>query len=604
VQDSAAVGRHLPRRNHILGSSPIAIWRNFRQRPRVIGIDLGTTNSLVAVFENGHPRVLANELGEELTPSVVATAEDGQLLVGRAAKDRMIVDPSSGMACFKRDMGTATQYRFGGKSWNPVTCSAVVLAEMKRIAEMNLGTTIDKAVITVPAYFHDQQRLATVEAAKIAGLKVERIINEPTAAALAYGYRNPDQETQILVFDLGGGTFDVTLLEIFDGVVEVKSSAGESRLGGEDYTDALCSWLEKKHGWTPDKSQAGNWRQRVEVAKRLLATHGVASVSVDGKLVEVRQDDFKDASAEITARLRPVVSRCLRDAGVSAVDLHDVLLVGGASRMEVVRDFVRDQLKRISMLKIDPDRVVAMGAAVQAGLCANDAAVGDIVLTDVCPHTLGVEMSKPTASGRPEPGYFAPIIDRNTTVPASRSHVFNTMHPQQDHVEVQIFQGEARMTKDNQKIGSLNVTGLRHMPGQQRPGEVDIRFSYDMNGILEVEVTVLSSGQKRNLVIEQRPGSLSRREIEEAIARLQPLKFHARDLLPNRARLERVNRVFAELVGPARDHLTAVADQFEAALETQNPEEIKRASAVLDSFLRGFFEHEGERQPEPEPADA
>ncbi|MCW1883706.1 Hsp70 family protein [Luteolibacter flavescens] len=565
----------------------------------MIGIDLGTTNSLVAVFENGHPRVLANELGEELTPSVVAVAEDGRLLVGRAAKDRLVSDPASGMACFKRDMGTPAKYRFGGKEWSPVTCSAMVLSEMKRIASLHLGEEVTKAVITVPAYFHDQQRQATVEAAKIAGLQVERIINEPTAAALAYGYRNPEQETQVLVFDLGGGTFDVTLLEIFDGVVEVKSTAGESRLGGEDYTDALCEWLEKRHGWVPDKSQRGNWRQRVEVAKRLLAVHESASVSLDGKLVEVTREEFKDATAAITARLRPVVSRCLRDAGITAADLNDVLMVGGASRMSVVKDFAQDQLKRITSIKLDPDRVVALGAAVQAGLCANDSAVGDIVLTDVCPHTLGVEMAKESASGRPEAGYFAPIIDRNTTVPVSRSRVFNTMHPQQEFVEVEVFQGEARMTKDNQRIGQVTVAGLRHQPGQKRPGEVDIRFSYDMNGILEVEVTVLSSGQKKRLVIEQRPGSLSKMEIEEAIARMQPLKLHPRDLLPNRARLERANRVFAELVGPARDHLNAVTDRFEAALESQDAQAIKEAAAVLDTFLRGFFEHEGERQPEP-----
>ncbi|WP_367873551.1 Hsp70 family protein [Luteolibacter sp. Populi] len=565
----------------------------------MIGIDLGTTNSLVAVFENGHPRVLANELGEELTPSVVAAAEDGRLLVGRAAKDRLIVDPAVGMSCFKRDMGTAARYRFGGKDWNPVTCSAMILGEMKRIAEMHLGSEVTKAVITVPAYFHDQQRQSTVEAAKIAGLAVERIINEPTAAALAYGYRNPEQETQVLVFDLGGGTFDVTLLEIFDGVVEVKSSAGESRLGGEDYTDALCGWLEKKHDWIPDRSQSGSWRQRVEVAKRMLSVHALASVSLDGRLVEVSREDFKDATAAITARLRPVVSRCLRDAGVAAADLDYVLLVGGASRMGVVREFVQDQLKRIATAKLDPDRVVALGAAVQAGLCANDAAVGDIVLTDVCPHTLGVEMAKEGAGGRPEPGYFAPIIDRNTTVPTSRSRVFNTMHPQQDHVEVEVFQGEARMTKDNQKVGQVTVNGLRHMPGQKRPGEVDIRFSYDMNGILEVEVTVLSSGQKKRLVVEQRPGSLTKREVEEAIARMLPLKLHPRDLLPHRARLERANRVFAELVGPARDHLSALADQFEAALETQDPQSIKISAAILDNFLRSYFEHEGERQPEP-----
>lgn len=545
------------------------------------------------------PRCLPNEFGEELTPSVVAVAEDGQLLVGRAAKDRLIVDPSSGQACFKRDMGTKANYRFGGKNWNPVVCSALVLGEMKRIAEVHLGSQVDRVVITVPAYFHDQQRQATVEAAQIAGLTVERIINEPTAAALAYGYGNPDREMRILVFDLGGGTFDVTLLEIFEGVVEVKSSSGESRLGGEDYTDALCQWLEKKHQWQPQPASRGVWRQRAEVAKRQLSTQEIASLYLNDRLVDVTREDFREATAAINARLRPVVTRCLRDAGVQALDLDDILLVGGASRMAVVRDFIQEQLKRISSLKIDPDRVVALGAAVQAGLCSNDAAVDDIVLTDVCPHTLGVEMSKELSNGRPEPGYFAPIIDRNTTVPVSRSRVFHTIHPQQDHIEVIVFQGEARLTRDNQEIGRIGITsGLRHLPGQRHPGEVDIRFSYDMNGILEVEVTVLSSGKKQSHVVEQRPGCLSQRQIEEAIARMQPLKLHPRDLLPHRARLERAGRVYAELVGPAREHLNAVTDQFEAALESQDSLAIKQAAAVIDSFLRGFFEHEGEARPD------
>ena len=552
----------------------------------------------MAVFENGQPRVLSNELGEDLTPSVVAVAEDGQLLVGRAAKDRMIADPKSGQACFKRDMGTSACYRFAGKDWDPITCSALVLQEMKRIAEMALGRAVNKAVITVPAYFHDQQRQATIEAAEIAGLAVERIINEPTAAALAYGYRNPNEETQLLVFDLGGGTFDVTLLEIFDGVVEVKSSAGESRLGGEDYTDTFTQWIEKNHSWQPPASQAGAWRQRIEGVKRKFASHEIATLAVGENLVELTRESFNTATAAITARLRPVVTRCLRDAGVSPEDLNDVLLVGGASRMGVVREFIQETLNRIPNQKIDPDRVIALGAAVQAGLCANDAAVGDIVLTDVSPHTLGIEISKEITAGNHEPGYFCPIIDRNTTVPVSRSAPFHTLHAKQDSIHLKIFQGEARLTLDNQLIGEIHIHDLRHQTGQNRPGDVEVRFSYDMNGILEVEVTVFSTKKKQSLVIEQRPGCLNQQQILEAIERLRPLKFHPRDLLPNRARLERANRVYLELVGPAREHLNSVTDQFEAALESQNALEIKQAAAVLDSFLRPFFQLEGENQPD------
>lgn len=564
----------------------------------MIGIDLGTTNSLVAVLEDGTPRVLANELGEELTPSVVAVAEDGTLLSGRAAKDRMLTVSDSGVSCFKRDMGTTSKYHFGGKEWNPVTCSAVILKEMRRIAEMQIGREVTEAVITVPAYFHDQQRQATLEAAEIAGLKVQRVINEPTAAALAFGYRNPDEEKQLLVFDLGGGTFDVTLLEVFDGVVEVKASAGESRLGGEDYTDALCHWIKQKSGWSPEADAQGRWRQQVEVAKRKLATQEEASVGVGDGTFKLTRDDFAEAAGSVTARIRPVVSRCLRDAGVPAEEIDDVLLVGGASRMSVVHSFLNQTLKRIPNRRLDPDRVVAMGAAVQAGLCADDAAVGDIVLTDVCPHTLGLEVTKELSINRMEPGFFAPIIDRNTTVPVSRAQIFSTLHPQQDELSVKVYQGEARMTRDNQSIGEVKVKGLRHRPGQNRPGEVEVRFTYDMNGILEVEVAVMSTGKKLSEVFEQRPGTLSKAEIREAIARLQPLKMHPRDLLPNRARLERANRLFAELTGYARDSLTNLTDQFEAALESQDPTAIKQNGILLDQFMESFFKLEGEKQPE------
>ncbi len=562
----------------------------------MIGIDLGTTNSLVAIFENGQPRVLQNELGEDLTPSIVAIAQDGQLLVGRAAKDRLISDPQSGVAAFKRDMGTNASYRFGGKSWNPISCSALILQEMKRIAENHLGSSVDKAVITVPAYFHDQQRQATIEAAKIAGITVERIINEPTAAALAYGYRNPDEEKKLLVFDLGGGTFDVTLLEIFEGVIEVKSSAGESRLGGEDYTDAFANWLENTHKWKPSASQLGAWRQRVELAKRKLSSQDVTSIFIHEKLVEVSRKDLLLSSAEISARIRPIVSRCLRDANLQAADLEDVLLVGGASRMTVVREFIQDTLKRIPNQKIDPDRVVALGAAVQAGLCANDSAVSDLVLTDVSPHTLGIETVREFGSQQVDPGYFAPIIDRNTTVPVSRSKVFSTLHPKQEFIQLKIFQGESRMTRDNQMIGEVKIQGLEHKPNQKHPGAIDVRFSYDMNGILEVEVTALSSEKVTSLIIEQRPGILTKAQIQEAISRMKPLKLRARDLLPHRARLERANRLFAELIGPAREQLTRVTENFESALDTEDSLTIKQSAAVLDSFLQGFFEHEKEQQ--------
>ena len=558
----------------------------------MIGIDLGTTNSLVACLEEGKPQVLANEAGEELTPSAVAVAEDGALLVGRAAKDRLIVAPESGRAFFKRDMGMSTGYTFGGRRWTPVECSAVVLKEMKRIAEMRLGKKVESAVVTVPAYFHDQQRQATVEAAKIAGLRVERLLNEPTAAALAHGYRADKDLSSIMVFDLGGGTFDVTVLECFEGVVEVKASAGESRLGGEDYTDALVAWIAKEFHWKPADAERLRWREQVEQLKRRLSREERATILLGDKEAPITRNDLYNATAELTARLRPVVRRALRDAKLTPQHLDAVLLVGGASRMPFVVDQLRQDLGLPPDASLDPDRVVAQGAAVQQALCVGDSAVRDLVLTDVCPHTLGVAISKFVGPGRVENGFFSPIIDRNTTLPVSRSHMYSTMHPEQDEILLQVFQGESRLVAENLKIGQVRVPGMRHRPGQKNPGAVDVRFTYDMNGILEVEVTVEHSGMKLAEVFEQRPGTLSKVQIAEAIRLLQPIKVHPREAPANRARLERANRLFTELSGDLRERLTWLVDSFEAALHSQSPTKIEEAGRDLESFMTPFFRDE------------
>jgi molecular chaperone HscC len=560
----------------------------------IIGIDLGTTNSLVAVLGPDGPRTLANEFDEHLTPSVVAVAEDGALLVGRSAKDRLVVAPGSGQAFFKRDMGTKTAYDFAGRSWTPTECSAHILAEMRRIAHMRLGEDCTRAVITVPAYFHDAQRQATMEAARIAGLTCERILNEPTAAALAFGMQDRASSRRLLVFDLGGGTFDVTIIETFEGVIEVKASAGESRLGGEDWTDALLGLVVGRLGAPIDDAGRSRLRQRVEVCKRRLTTADDAELEFDGQRIRVTREEFARSTAELLARLRPVMRRCLRDAGITPTDLDDVLLVGGASRMPDVVSFVASDLGRPPNRSLDPDRVVALGAAVQAALCADDAAVQDLVLTDVCPHTLGVEVAKSWAPGQQQAGYFSPIIDRNTTVPVSRCERYNTFHPDQDMIELQVYQGEGRLIKENTRLGTLRVAGLRHRLGQKEAGVIEVRFTYDMNGILEVEVLAVATGQRHSLVIESRPGAMTPAQIEEAVRRMAPLKLHPRDVLPNRSRLERGRRMWSELTGAARHALEARLDDFERALEAQDPLQIARAAAVLDSFLGAIYRDEGE----------
>lgn len=561
----------------------------------MIGIDLGTTNSLVAVLRDGQPCTLKDGLGEDLIPSVVAVAEDGEILVGRAAKDRLVTHPQAGRAFFKRDMGTDASYHFGGRKWSPVECSAIVLRELKRIAEQALGTTVDSAVITVPAYFHDQQRQATVDAAAIAGLNVLRLLNEPTAAALAYGYRaESDELNTLLIFDLGGGTFDVTVLESFDGVIEVKASSGESRLGGEDYTDAFDAWLQKELAWQPRPENSLRWREQVETLKRSLTQQERASITADDKVAPVSRADFTEATAAITARLRPVVRRALRDAGLTPSQLDGVLMVGGASRMPMIADGLRDDLGLQPHQSMDPDRVVALGAAIQQALVMGNSAVRDLVLTDVCPHTLGIETTKELVRGQRESGFFAPIIERNTMVPCSRSQIFSTLSPDQDELNLKIFQGEGRIVRDNHLIGEIHLTGLRARHGQRFPGQVDVRFSYDMNGILEVEVTVLETGRKVSRVFEQRPGTLSREQIAEAVRLLQPLKTHSRDKPENRARVERANRLYTELSGQLRESLAQLTDAFEAALASQDASRISQAGSDLDNFMHPFFPNESD----------
>lgn len=561
----------------------------------IVGIDLGTTNTLVAVLRDGRPTTLPNEAGEHLLPSAVAIASDGATLVGRAARDRLVLAPDAGRAFFKRDMGTAASYVFGGRKWTPIECSALVLAEAKRVAGLHLPGPIDRAVITVPAYFRESQRQATAEAARLAGLAVARILNEPTAAALAHGFRAPDRETKLLVFDLGGGTFDVTVLEVFDGVIEVRASGGESRLGGEDYTDALLDLVLARTGLRRDVAEVGALRAKLEALKRRLSVQAQVGLVVAGQELTLSRADLAEAGAALTARLRPVVQQCLRDGRLRREELDAVLLVGGASRMHVVREFVAKEIGVPLAKEVDPDRIVAHGAAVQAGLVEGDAAVADLVLTDVCAHSLGVSCGKQFAAGTIVEGYFEPILERNTTVPVSRAKHFQTFAPQQDSILLEVFQGEARQSKDNHLLGKLQITGLR------RPAPnlavIEVRFTYDMSGLLEVDVTVLDSGARFHALIEERPGTLTPKQIADIRQRLQALRIAPRDQPQHRARLERAARAFASLLGDPRSRLSQLLDAFERALVTEVEGEIAATAFELDAFLSGLSFEDGEWQP-------
>jgi len=559
-----------------------------------VGIDLGTTYSLVAAVEGGVPRVLPNRLGELLTPSAVSVADDGTVLVGAAARARATTHPTRTAMWFKRDMGTDRVYDLGGLKLRPEELSALVLAELRKDAEAALGRSIDEAVVTVPAYFGELQRRATRDACEIAGLHVERIINEPTAAALAYGLQHRERELRAIVLDLGGGTFDVTVLEIMEGVIEIQASAGDARLGGEDFVDHLTRHVadriasELALDITGHVTSTARVREAVEQAKRALSGSDTARIALPdlqdakgtSKSVElsVGLEEADAAWQPVLERLELPILRAMRDASISAKEVDEVILVGGATRMPCVVRLVSKLLQRLPLRTLPVDEAVAMGAAVQAALKAGDSAVEDVVATDVAPFTLGTQVGERVGGSRVL-GVYSPIIERGTPLPASRVRTYSTSADGQTSVSVDVYQGEHPRCEHNQLLGEYMVKGIpSDLAGNQK---IDIRFSYDLNGLLEVDTTIVSTGVTKTLVIEKSPGLLSQHEMARARDAFKRLKLHPRDALPNTAALGRAEALYVELTGERRSRLGDAISSFRAALESQEPPLIERHREVL-----------------------
>jgi molecular chaperone HscC len=567
----------------------------------IVGIDLGTTYSLVAVMRDGVPTPLPNAVGEMLTPSAVSVDPLGKLLVGAPARARATTYPGLTALAFKRDMGTDRVYRLGGTAMTPQELSAMVLAALKRDAEEALGLPVEEAVITVPAYFDDMQRQATRAAGEIAGLRVERILNEPTAAALAYGLHQRNRELRAVVLDLGGGTFDVTVLEIIEGVIEIQASAGDSRLGGEDFVEvmagAVASRVQALHGRDPRAHPLG-WarlREACEDAKRRLSHVEETRIALPqlpvaegGPLdleLPLTRAEMEEVWTELLERIRTPISRALRDAKLRPDQIGEVLLVGGATRMPCVVRLAAQLFGRLPLRSLPPDEAVALGAAVQAGLKQGDASLEDMVVTDIAPFTLGIATA--TRMGHQiVPGLFTPLIDRGTVIPASRVKRFHTIEDFQRQIDIEVYQGEHSLCKDNRRLGSYLVGPLpSDKEGRQA---VDVRFTYDLNGILEVETTVLATCKAETLVLEQTPGRLSREQIEEARLRMARLKFHPRESLPNATALARAEALFMELTGPEREELGNALSAFHAALETQDAEAINYCRQRLNQLVEAY----------------
>ncbi len=565
----------------------------------LIGIDLGTTNSAVAVWRDGEAQLVPNALGEFLTPSAVSIAKDGTAFVGRAALERLPTHPGETVTSFKRMMGTDRTVRLGRRQeFRAEDLSSLVLASLRDDVAHALGEMPTEAVITVPAYFNDRQRKATRRAGELAGLKVRRLINEPTAAALAFGLQDRGDREPFLVFDLGGGTFDVSVVEMFEGIVEVRASAGDNRLGGDDFNHALIGLARPRldaeqalQGLPADRREA-LLTVAAERTRKALSTAQQADFSLtigdDAHTVSVTAEEFEEAAEPLLKRLRDPVIRSLRDCAIDAGELSEIVLVGGATRMPAVRRALTRMFGRFPDSSVHPDHAVALGAAVQAGLLARDAGLEEIRITDVAPFTLGVNVAELDQYGQLHDGLFSPIIERNVPVPVSRQHIYSTISDNQEKVRLGIYQGEARMVKDNVKLGELEVPVPRRPRGEV---EVQVRFSYDSSGLLEVDVSVPESGIARNLVIVDEEDRRDAKEFEKRRKELSQLKFHPREDAENVALSARAQRCYEGFTGQVREAIGHWIVQFEAALERQDPREIADARAMLAANLDQLEAH-------------
>ena len=556
----------------------------------IIGIDLGTTNSLAAYFTEEGPKIIPNRLGKKLTPSIVSIDEEEQVYVGELAAERMLLRPDSAASVFKRDMGSKKQFKLLNKTFLAEELSSLVLRVLKEDAEAYLGQEVTEAVISVPAYFDDARRRATKRAGELAGLKVERIISEPTAAAIAYGLYQSQSQARFLVFDLGGGTFDVSILELYDTILEVRAVAGDNFLGGEDFTAVLENLFFEKHykldRLSLDEKTLRHIHKQAELCKLGFADKRVSAMNckIGEELYELEVDlsKYEEACGDLLERIRRPVKRSLSDAHIRLSDIDKVVLVGGATKSPVIRRFVSKLLKMIPDTNINPDEAVALGAAIQGAMKERRDAIKEVILTDVCPFTLGTEVVREWENHEFENGVFCPIIDRNTVIPASRTERLYTVRDNQDKIRVNVLQGESRFAANNLSLGELLIDIPPAKAGEE---SVDVTYTYDINSILEVEVKVTSTEQVMKKVFLGRDVDMTQEEIEERLKTLSYLKIHPRDREENKYLLLRGERVYEESLGDDRLFVERAIRKFEQALNTYDQGIIEEAKEEFKKFL-------------------
>ncbi len=545
---------------------------------KIIGIDLGTTNSCVAVMEGGKPVVIPNQEGSRTTPSVVAFTKTGERLVGEPAKRQAVTNADRTIASIKRHIGSDYKVSIDGKSYTPQEISAMILQKLKADAEAYLGEKVTEAVITVPAYFNDAQRQATKDAGKIAGLDVKRIINEPTAAALAYGLDN-EKEQKIMVYDLGGGTFDVSLIEIGDGVIEVLSTNGDTRLGGDDFDNRISSWLveefKKAEGvdLSGDKMAMQRLKEAAEKAKKELSTATTTNINLpfitataDGPKhldTNLSRAKFDELTHDLIERTGVPVQNALRDGGVTTSELGKVLLVGGSTRMIAAQDKVKQMTGKEPSKSLNPDECVAIGAAIQGGKLAGDAGAGDILLLDVTPLSLSIET---------QGGIATRLIERNTTIPTKKSQVFSTAADNQTAVDIHVVQGEREFARDNKTLGQFRLDGIP--PARRGVPQIEVTFDIDANGIVNVSAKDMGTGREQHITITS-GSNMSDSDIEKAVK--EAAEFEAQD----KKKKEGID---------ARNDADAMVFQTEKALEEVGDKLDANDKAAVEAELNALKE--------------